>query len=289
MVDATLRQGNRLIELVLKADDSPQFIQNLIERWGAVQLIGRGEVSQSDLLEALSHIKTNAQGAQALQGQPLYILEQVRLLSEMFSQLDISHVEENITTATAQLMPGASLFCYVRTTTMATHFGIKKPWDNFGDLTEKTVGLLVSRRKFYNYRAGQFGAVNYRLLASTAIAMQELEAQQKGDIIVIPAQLGELYMGKTVETSRDLIGKSGSQFCLPAFIVGQILLVNPEILTSNRNLFVDCPGDKYRLGAREPFNDTLYFDVDENGLLCLDSSWTSAPYGLCGSAWGVFQ
>lgn len=290
MTDATLAQGHTLTERILREEDPRVFLQNLLANWGSVQTIGRGEVTQAQLIEALKHLETNAPSAQAPKAQQLIVQEQVKLLLEHLPHLDVSHVEENIALATGWMNPEATgLFCYVRTETMAIHFGIQEPWDNFGVLTEKTLGLLGRSRKFHNYREGQLDSKHHRLLASTKAAMQKIEAQQKGDIIVILVQLGELYRGKSVDASRVLIGKSGNQFCLPAFIVGQIFLVNPDILTSNKDLFIDCPGDEYHLDTQELFDYALYFGVDEVGILYFDDGRTRNPYAAYGSAWGFFQ
>ena len=288
-------QGKGLFELLLQAEDPYVFTQNLIERWGAVQLIGRGEVTQTQLLEALKHLETNSLGAQAPKGQP-DIEEQVKLLREVLLEalpdlkLDASQVEANIAVVKSWMKPGFSnLFCYIRTDTMAAHLKIKKPWENFGVLTERTLELLKSRRRFHNYRAGEMDNKRYhRLLDKTKTAMQEAEAAQKGDIIVLPMQLGELYRGKSVDESRKLIGASSSQFCLPAFIVGQVLLVNPEILMSSRDLFIDCPGDEYRFGASGQFGGTLCFSVFD-GRLCCSNRWAGIVVDRFGSASGFVR
>jgi hypothetical protein len=286
MADATLAQGNELDQRILREDDPREFLQRVLGNFGIVQMLGRGEVTQAELIEALKNIETNAQTPKI---QEQSIQKQVQLFLADLPQLDVSHVEENVAMTTAWMDPAAAgLFCYVRTETMATHFGIAEPWDNFGDLTEKTLGLLVTHRKFYTYRSGQLGTKSHRLYASTKATMQRIEAQQKGDIIVIPAQLGSLYRGKSVQTSRDLIGKSGNQFCLPAFIVGQILLVNPDILTNSRDWFIDCPGDECRLGGGRELEDALCFFFDGGGL-CLGDRWSGGSRNDCGSASGFFQ
>ena len=287
-------QGKGLFELLLQAEDPYVFTQNLIERWGAVQLIGRGEVTQTQLFEALKHIETNPLGAQAPEGQ-LDIEEQVKLLRLVLFEalpdlkLDASQVEGDIAIARSWMKPGfSSLFCYVRTETLAAHFKIKKPWENFGVLTEKTLELLATRRSFHNYRVGQMSNTRHRLLGTTKSAMQAAEAAQKGDIIVLPMQLGELYRGQSVDDSRKLIEMSGSQFCLPAFIVGQVLLANPDLLVSRRDLFIDCPGDEYRFERHGRFGESLCFKVNGGSLYCL-LRWTVHAEGNFGSASGFVR
>ena len=53
MKDATLAQGNRLFELILRESDPRRFAQSLIGNWGTVQTIGRGQLDQSTLKRAV--------------------------------------------------------------------------------------------------------------------------------------------------------------------------------------------------------------------------------------------
>lgn len=72
--------------------------------------------------------------------------------------------------------------------------------------------------------------------------LQLIAEQQKGyDILVIPAQFGLRYKGRSSEKIREIIKEN--EFGLGAYEGAIMLLTHPERLVAYRNLFFDCPGD----------------------------------------------
>lgn len=58
MSDATLSQVNRLLELIMREQDPRGFLQRLIENWGVVQTIGRGEFTQAAVQRVLTYLSS---------------------------------------------------------------------------------------------------------------------------------------------------------------------------------------------------------------------------------------
>jgi len=297
MSDATLAQGHRLTELILREKSPHDFMQSLHENWGAVQKIGRGELTQAMIQASLQHIHNqNPYASEEVtptffypEGyKPNSVEKQVEFLSAHLGWLDTSHVDALAKSWKKKYPKADGLYVVPKPTAVANHLALSDHWTNFGLLTEQgPLAALATQRKFTNYRAGQLGPDRYHLAATAASALIALEAKQPGDLLVYPAQTGKLYAGNSPRNARLKIehAQVPSQWPQPSYCVGWMLYANPHRLAKYEHLVIDCSGDEYRLGAAGEFAYVLCFDFGGDGLHCAER-WGARPYGACGSASG---
>jgi len=157
-------------------------------------------------------------------------------------------------------------------------------WQNiaptYGEAVEKVSALIVSRRTFYNYRQGKLAARYLRQHARTEKFLRQVGDQQKDfDILVVAAQFGLRFRGKSVRRSRVLFEKN--EYGLGAFAIGIMLLTHPERLVRWEQLHVDCAGDEYSADGDGVFSEApyFYFDDDELRFGTRDCSSYSGPFG----------
>ena len=93
---------------------------------------------------------------------------------------------------------------------------------------------IADSRSFYNYRKGQITPAQLRVHARTAHALNLIAETQKGDILIIAAQLGMRHRGKSVRRAR-------------------------ERLVRWEELDMDCSGDEFAPGASGGFSVAPYF------------------------------
>ncbi len=295
MSDATLRQGNRLFELILRETDPHAFSQALIENWGVVQAIGRGEADQATIAAWMQQ-HGNPYRSEKVEPRFFYpegykpnmVDEQVAILLDRLPWLDTSHVVE-IAADWGQYEQADGLYVVPKPTVLAAHLGLEDHWTNFGLLTEQgPLAALADQRTFTNYRAGELGADRYRLAESAKAALQALETSQPGDLLVFPAQTGRLYAGFSTRNAVWEIGHEANQWPVPAYCGGWMLYVNPHRLEKFEHLAIDCPGDEYRLGASGEFSDALYFYFND-GLLYCDALFVDYANVYFGAASGFVR
>lgn len=124
-------------------------------------------------------------------------------------------------------------------------------------------------RQFFNYRAGQINSEQLRFNENTSRALKLFAKNQQGDILIIPAQLGLARGGQSVRLVHTQFPQDKSGLCyefgLSSDIVGQILLTHPERLANNNELYIDCPGDEFKLCGKNFSKSTAY--LVSNGVL----------------------
>ena len=98
--------------------------------------------------------------------------------------------------------------------------------------------------KFEDYREGQFGHDQFHQHERTVGMFKKLDDQQAGyDILVVPAQFGLLYRGRSDRRACEIFNVS--EFGPGVFAVGIMLLVHPERLQHLDDLWLYCTGDVY--------------------------------------------
>lgn len=153
----------------------------------------------------------------------------------------------------------------------------------YNEAVEKVFDLIGKTRTFYNYRKGELGPKYLRLSERTAVALQMIGDQQKGDFLLIPAQFGLTHRGRSVRRVRVLYAPH--EFGLGSFIVGCMILSHPERLVQWEQLHIDCPGDEYSPDADGVFSFAPYF-VFYGGGVRFGTGWVGDADGYCGSASG---
>jgi hypothetical protein len=116
---------------------------------------------------------------------------------------------------------------------------------------------IAKSRKFYNYREGQITPDQLRNHIRTAEAMAKIAEIQKGEIIIVAAQLGMLHRGKSVRRAREVF--FANEFGLGSLAVGSIILTHPERLVRWEEQDMDCAGDEFAPDADGDFCGAPYF------------------------------
>ena len=116
---------------------------------------------------------------------------------------------------------------------------------------------ITASRLFYNYLERQITLAQLRVHARTAHALDLIAETQKGDILIIAAQLGMRHRGKSVRRAREVF--QTNEFGLGAFATGIMLLTHPEREVQWEQLHVDCPGDEFAPKADGTFSHALIF------------------------------
>lgn len=98
-------------------------------------------------------------------------------------------------------------------------------------------------RNFYTYLSEGIHKDRLKVLPRTLRAFEEIENAQNGDILVIPAQLGLRYRGKSPNLAKDSFGEN--EYGLDSFSLCSILLTNPDLIVHWKNLGIECPGNVF--------------------------------------------
>lgn len=182
---------------------------------------------------------------------PKPIREQVDALKVLFPQLSLGLTIEFIEKVLPTLVLPAGAEGW---------FAIplqQKIADNYNATVEQILATIASKRRFHNYRAGELGPEHLHQHACTLAMLKEIGGQQKGDILIVPAQFGMLHRGRSVRRARECFG--GNEFGLGAFAVGCMALVHPERYVRWEQLHTDCPGDEFSPGADGGFSHAPLF------------------------------
>ena len=116
---------------------------------------------------------------------------------------------------------------------------------------------IAASRSFYNYREGQITPAQLRVHARTAHALDLIAETQKGDILIVAAQLGMRHRGKSVRRAREVF--VANEFGLGSLAVGSIVLTHPERLVRWEELDMDCSGDEFSPEAGGDFSRSPCF------------------------------
>jgi len=149
------------------------------------------------------------------------------------------------------------------------------------------ISLILSKiaalRKFYNYREDQITTAQLRVAIRTAEALAQITEVQKGDILIIAAQLGLRHRGESVRRAREKF--SASEFGLGSLIVGSVTLTHPERFVRWEQLHIDCAGDEFSPGAGGDFGDAPYLYFCGGGVR-FGAVWVGSASAYYGSASG---
>lgn len=119
---------------------------------------------------------------------------------------------------------------------------------------------IVASRSFYNYRDGQIDTAHIKVSARTLEKMNQIVAQQKGDILIIAAQLGKRHGGRSVRRAREVF--VATEYGLTSVAGGSIVLVHPERLFRWEELDIDMAGDEFSDDGDGSFGHAPCFHFD---------------------------
>ncbi len=252
-----------------------------LDKDGLQKLIENGDEFQSRIVTAIRELSVSNQFAdEEVSSSYTYpngykvkgIAEQVATLRQLFPELKDATFDESI--ASRPLPPNAEGW-----------FAIPR-WEklgsSYGEVVDKVLTTIKSKRAFYNYREGQTGPEYLRQHAKTVKAFQKLGDEQKGhDILIVPCQFGLRHRGRSVRRAREVM--NAVEFGLGAFAVGCMILTHPEREVKWEQLHVDCAGDEFSPDAGGDFSDAPIFDFGD-GRVEFCAGWFDVASELYGSA-----
>jgi hypothetical protein len=137
---------------------------------------------------------------------------------------------------------------------------------------------IAASRSFFNYRDGQIDTAHIKVSARTLEAFKKIAEQQKGDILIIAAQLGKRHGGRSVRRAREVFVTN--EYGLTSVAVGSIVLIHPERLVRWEELDMDCSGDEFSDDGDGQFGHAPCFHfLDEAGFGTCDVSSASDGFG----------
>lgn len=218
---------------------------------------------------------------------PKPIGAQVDILAKEFD-LSLGYVSEFIekTLPTLKLPQGAEgWFAIPSVDAVAKRFfpEVTDPAEKYCRAVDLVLEKLGKSRKFTNYREGETGPRYLKQHARTLHALDMIAEQQKGDILIVPAQYGMRHRGRSVRRARECF--TANEFGLGAFAVGCMALVHPERYVRWEELDTDCPGDEYAPDGGGRFSRAPLFYFDDGGVK-FGAYWFYGPYDYCGSVSG---
>jgi hypothetical protein len=154
--------------------------------------------------------------------------------------------------------------------------------DSYNAAAELLLQIISSTRELYNYRQGWLGPEHLLQHKRTVQMLSAMSEQQKGDILIIPAQFGKRHAGRSVRRAREHF--TSNEFGLDMFTVGIMLLTHPERLQTDQDLSIDCAGDDFTLDSHKQFDRAPIFFFERR--LRFDAYWTKLFVDNSGSATG---
>ena len=130
--------------------------------------------------------------------------------------------------------------------------------DRYCRAVELMLSIIGKSRSFYNYREGEITPHQLRQHARTLQAFEQIVEQQKGDILIVPAQFGMGHRGRSVRRARECF--TANEFGLGALAVGSMALTHPERYVRFEQLHTDCAGDEFAPDAGGDFSRSPVFD-----------------------------
>ncbi len=270
-----------------KLDDARA--QRLNERGGELQdgiakLIA--ELSQSNQY-ANEEVRSSYTYPKEYKG-PKPINDQIKAIAKIFG-LDPSHALEFAKTL-PELPNGAEGWFAIPSVDAlaAKHFPeVTDPIQKYCQAVQLVHAKIAdSPRSFYNYREGQITPAQLRVHARTAHALDLIAETQKGDILIVAAQLGMRHRGKSVRRAREVF--VANEFGLGSLAVGFIVLTHPERLVRWEELDMDCSGDEFSPEAGGGFSKSPYFLFGDGGVR-FDAYFVDRRNAYFGSVSGFLQ
>jgi hypothetical protein len=179
------------------------------------------------------------------------IAEQIAILSEFFGLNGTKALA--FTVNLPELLEGSE-----------SYFAIPR-WQaitrSYGEALEKVITLIRKSRKFTNHCSDEFDEKYLRQSERTKTMFSKLCEQQKGDIIIVPAQFGLRHRGKSVCFTLEVF--DDNEFGLGTFAVACMLLTHPkrekEEPGAYRQLHACCAGDELAPKADGQFDHVPSF------------------------------
>ena len=165
----------------------------------------------------------------------------------------------------------------------AKHFPeVTDPAEKYCRVLQLVHQKIAELRSFYNYREGQIDTAHIKVSARTLEKMNQVAQQQKGDILIISAQLGKRHGGRSVRRAREVF--VANEYGLTSVAGGSIVLVHPERLVRWEELDMDMAGDEFSDDGDGVFGLAPCFRFRDEAKFVTND--VSSAYGLYGSSSG---
>ena len=107
----------------------------------------------------------------------------------------------------------------------------------------KFVHQKVAASRLFSSNVQNIDTAHIKVSARTMEKMNQIAAQQKGDILIIAAQLGKRHGGRSVRRARKVFVTN--EYGLTSVAGGSIALVHPERFVRFEDLSMDMAGDEF--------------------------------------------
>lgn len=173
---------------------------------------------------------------------PKPIADQIRAIAEIFD-LDPSQALEF--TKNLPVLPerAEGWFAIPSVDALAAKYfpEVIDPAQKYCQAVQLVHSKIAASRPFHSYRI-KITPAQLRVHARTANALDLIAETQKGDILIVAAQLGMRHRGRSVHLTREVL--MANEFVLGSVAVGSIILTHPERLVRWEELEMNCAGDE---------------------------------------------
>lgn len=283
---------------------NPNFIDSLIKKLGLTKANGQNIVEHGDeFIEKLRDSMTgiikdfpslsdyaneetsSSCGYVSGYTKPKDLTIQINYLRELFPNIGYVNQDllKQIESGVILLPAGAEgWFAIPNLTKNRKIFG-----STYSEAVQKILNLLEQTRSgnLYNFCEKQVDERHLRQTLKTKKFFRKLAKEQdNSDILIIAAQFGILHRGRSVRRVRAMsLSGVDNQVELGTFAIGCMLLTHPERLQQYNDLWIDCPGDEFKLDNENSFSQASSFSF-HGGALRFDVGDISKASGLYGSA-----
>jgi hypothetical protein len=133
--------------------------------------------------------------------------------------------------------------------------------DKYCCAAQIVIDKIAETRPTMNLYSAKFDRLFLRLHFPSEQKYWRVSGVQKGDILIIGAQLGMRYRCQSVFAAQVDCHFSKDEFVLGLVAVGSIILTHPLRFTGGNHLGINCPGDDFCLGIPcfSAVGDNIYF------------------------------
>ena len=214
---------------------------------------------------------------------PKHIADQIKAIAEIFG-LDPASAFEYAKKLPALPEGAEGWFAIPSVDALAAKYfpEVIDPAEKYCLALQLVLQKIAESRSFTNWRNGQIDTAHIKVSLRTQEMMQKIAEQQKGDILIIAAQLGKRHGGRSVRRAREVF--VANEYGLTSVAGGSIVLVHPERLVRWEELDMDMAGDEFSVDGGGQFGHAPSFLF--RGRAKFGSHDVSYPYGRFGSSSG---
>lgn len=196
---------------------------------------------------------------------PEPIADQIKALAKIFD-IDPSYALEFVKNLPTLPDGAEGWFAIPSVNALAARF-----FPKVTDLAEKYYRAIIlmheklgDARTFQNYCEVQIDRKHLRMHARTAHALALIQKQQKGDILIIAAQLGMRHRGRSTHRAREVF--TADEYGLGSVMGCSIALTHSKRFVSYEELDMDLPGDEFAPAGDGQFGEAPFLGFSDDRL-----------------------